>query len=134
MGGMSAFTLFHVLLSLVGIASGFVVAFGLLLAKHWPGWTAAFLATTVLTSFTGFLFPVHHFMPSQGFGFASRIALALAIYALYVRRLAGTWRRVYVIEAVVALNFFVWIVPSFQKVPALKELALTQTAAPFKVA
>jgi hypothetical protein len=133
--GMSAFTLFHILLSLVGIATGFVVAFGLLLAKHWRGWTAAFLSTTVLTSLTGFLFPVHHFMPSHGVGIVSLIALALAIYALYVRRLAGAWRRVYVIDAVIALylNFFVLIVQTFQKVPDLKALAPTQTEAPFNV-
>lgn len=134
--GMSAFTVFHVLLSLVGIAAGFVVIFGLLLVKRLPGWTATFLATTVLTSVTGFLFPVHHFMPSHGFGIVSIIALALAIYALYLRRLAGGWRRVYVINAVIAqyLNFFVLIVQLFQKVPALKSLAPTQSEGPFKVA
>jgi hypothetical protein len=133
---MSAFTLFHVVLSLVGIGSGFVVAFGLLLGKRLPLWTATFLSTTVLTSVTGFMFPVHHFMPSHGVGIVSLIVLALAIYALYVKRLAGGWRRVYVIDAVIALylNFFVLIVQLFQKVPALKALAPTQTEAPFKVA
>jgi hypothetical protein len=133
---MSAFTLFHVVLSLVGIGSGFVVAFGLLLGKRLPLWTATFLSTTVLTSVTGFMFPVHHFMPSHGVGIVSLIVLALAIYALYVKRLAGGWRRVYVIDAVIALylNFFVLIVQLFQKVLALKALAPTQTEAPFKVA
>jgi hypothetical protein len=131
---MSAFTLFHVVLSLVGIGSGFVVAFGMLLGKRLPIWTATFLSTTVLTSVTGFMFPVLHFMPSHGVGIVSLIVLALAIYALYVKRLAGGWRRVYVIDAVIALylNFFVLIVQLFQKVPALK--APTQTEAPFKVA
>jgi hypothetical protein len=133
---MSAFTLFHVVLSLVGIGLGFVVAFGLLLGKRLPIWTATFLSTTVLTSVTGFMFPVHHFMPSHGVGIVSLIVLALAIYALYVKRLAGVWRRVYVIDAVIALylNFFVLIVQLFQKLPALKALAPTQTEAPFKVA
>jgi hypothetical protein len=136
MSGMSAFTAFHVLLSLVGIAAGFVVTFGLLLAKRLPGWTATFLVTTVLTSVTGFMFPVHHFLPSHGVGIVSLIALSLAIYALYMRRLAGGWRRVYVIDAVIAqyLNFFVLIVQLFQKVPALKALAPTQSEGPFKVA
>jgi hypothetical protein len=131
---MSAFTLFHVVLSLVGIGSGFVVAFGLLRGKRLPIWTVTFLSTTVLTSVTGFMFPVHHFMPSHGVGIVSLIALA--IYALYVQRLAGGWRRVYAIDAVIALylNFFVLIVQLFQKVPALKALAPTQTEAPFKVA
>jgi hypothetical protein len=133
---MSAFTLFHVVLSLVGIGSGFVVAFGLLFGHRLPVWTATFLSTTILTSVTGFMFPVDHFMPSHGVGMVSLIALALAIYALYLKRLAGSWRRVYVIDAVIALylNFFVLIVQLFEKVPALKALAPTQTEAPFKVA
>jgi hypothetical protein len=136
MSGMSAFTAFHVLLSLVGIAAGFVVVVGLLRAKRLPGWTATFLVTTVLTSVTGFMFPVHHFLPSHGVGIVSMIALTLAIYALYMRRLAGGWRRVYVINAVIAqyLNFFVLIVQLFQKVPALKVLAPTQSEGPFKLA
>jgi hypothetical protein len=136
MSGMSAFTAFHVLLSLVGIAAGFVVVVGLLLAKRLPGWTATFLVTTVLTSVTGFMFPVHHFLPSHCVGIVSMIALTLAIYALYMRRLAGGWRRVYVINAVIAqyLNFFVLIVQLFQKVPALKVLAPTQSEGPFKLA
>jgi hypothetical protein len=133
---VSAFTLFHVVLSLVGIGSGFVVVFGLFLGKGLPVWTATFLPTTVLTSVTGFLFPVHHFMPSHGVGIVSLIVLALAIYALYVNRLAGGWRRFYVIDAVIALdlNFFVLIGQLFEKVPALKARAPTQTEAPFKVA
>jgi hypothetical protein len=89
---MSAFTLFHVVLSLVGLGSGLVVAFGLLLGKRQPIWTATFLSTTVLTSITGFMFPVHHFMPSHEVGIVSLIALDLAICALYVKRLAGGWR------------------------------------------
>jgi hypothetical protein len=135
MGILQAFTIFHVLLSLVGIAAGFVVVFGLLGAKRLPGWTAVFLWATVLTSVTGYMFPFHHFMPSYVVGLISLIALALAIYALYVRKLAGGWRSAYVIDAVIAqyLNFFVLLVQLFQKVPALKALAPTQSEAPFKV-
>jgi hypothetical protein len=89
-----------------------------------------------LTSVTGFLFPVHHFMPSHAIGILSVIVLALAIYALYVRRLGGAWRTVYVIDAVIALylNFFVLIAQLFAKVPTLKALAPTQSEAPFKLA
>jgi hypothetical protein len=135
MSGMNAFTVFHVVLSLVGIAAGFVVVFGLLAAKRLPGWTAVFLWTTVLTSATGFMFPVHHLLPSHIVGTISLIALALAIYALYLRKLAGGWRNVYVIDTVIAqyLNFFVLLVQLFQNVPALKALAPTQSEAPFKV-
>jgi hypothetical protein len=133
---MNAFTLFHVVLSLVGIGAGLVAAFGLILGKLLPGWTATFLSTTLLTSLTGFLFPVHHFMPSHAVGILSLIVLAPAIYALYVRRLAGAWRSIYVINAVIALylNFCVLIAQLFGKVPALKALAPTQTEAPFKIA
>jgi hypothetical protein len=129
---MGAFTLFHVVLSLVGIGSGFFVVFGLLLGKGLPVWTTTFRSTSVLTSVTGFMFPVHHFMPSHGVGVVALIVLALVIYALYVKRLAGGSRRFYVIVAANALylNFFVLIVQLFEKVPALK----AQTEAPFKTA
>jgi hypothetical protein len=134
--GMTPFTFFHVLLSLVGIFSGFVVVLGFIGGKRLDRWTAVFLATTVLTSVTGFLFPVHHFMPSHAVGIISLVVLALAVYALYLRRLAGVWRRVFVITATIAqyLNFFVLIVQLFTKVPALKVLAPTQSELTFKVA
>ena len=133
--GMTTFTFVHVLLSLIGIFSGFVVVFGLLVAKRLDGWTTLFLASTVLTSVTGFLFPFHGFLPSHGVGILSMLALAIAIFARYGRHLAGLWRRTYTITAVIALylNVFVLIVQLFQKVPALKAIAPTQSEAPFKV-
>ena len=133
--GMTTFTFVHVLLSLIGIFSGFVVVFGLLVAKRLDGWTTLFLASTVLTSVTGFLFPFHGFLPSHGVGILSLLALAIAIFARYGRHLAALWRRTYAITAVIALylNVFVLIVQLFQKVPALKAIAPTQSEAPFKV-
>ncbi len=132
---MTALTLVHVALSLVGIGTGFVVVFGLLAAKRLVGWTSVFLATTVLTSITGFFFPFHRLLPSHVVGMVSLIVLAVAIFALYVRRLAGPWRRTYAISAVIALylNFFVLVVQMFLKVPALKALAPTQSEPPFQV-
>jgi hypothetical protein len=53
------FTIMHVAISLIAIATGFVVLFGMLRAHRLPGWTAAFLITTILTSATGFMFPIH---------------------------------------------------------------------------
>jgi hypothetical protein len=134
--GLTVFTLFHVLLSLAGIASGLVVVFGLLAARRPNSWTALFLGTTVLTSVTGFLFPFHKFLPSHVVGIVSLVVLAFAIYALYVRRLAGGWRRTYVVTSVIALylNVFVLIAQLFMKVPALKAMAPTQSEAPFKIA
>src|SRR5713226_5895149 len=101
--GMTILTFVHVVLSLVGIFSGFVVVLGLLTSKRLDGWTLLFLATTVLTSVTGFLFPFHGFSPADGVGIVSLIVLALAIFARYARRLAGAWRRTYVFSAVIAL-------------------------------
>src|SRR6266436_5254677 len=114
---LKIYTLIHVVISLVGIFSGFVVLFGLLSGKRLDGWTALFLATTVATSVTGFFFPVHHFMPSHGVGIISLVVLAVAIYGRYRRHLSGPWRKVYVIGAVMALylNIFVAIVQAFLK-------------------
>ena len=134
--GLAAFTLFHVILSLIGIASGLVVVFGFITAKRLNAWTALFLWTTLATSVTGFLFPFHKITPGIVVGIISVVFLALAFYCRYSRQLAGAWRRVYVISAVIALylNVFVLIAQLFDKVPALKAMAPTQSEAPFKVA
>ncbi len=136
--GMSlpAFTLFHVIISLFGIGSGFIVVYGLLTAKSLKNWTALFLITTVLTSATGFLFPFHGFKPSYAVGILSLIVLAVAIVALYAGHLVGAWRWIYVVTAVIALyfNVFVLVAQSFNKVPALKALAPTQSEPPFAIA
>jgi hypothetical protein len=132
--GMTTFTFVHVLLSLVGIASGLIVVLGMLAAKRLDGLTALFLASTVLTSVTGFLFPYHGFLPSYAVGVLSLIVLIIAIFARYGRRLAGAWRRTYAITSVIALylNVFVLVVQLFEKVPALKAMAPTQSEPPFK--
>ena len=133
--GLSTFTLIHILISLAGIVSGLVVLGGWLAGKQFQGWTAFFLVTTVTTSVTGFFFPFRGFTPAYGVGVISLVVLAAAIYALYLRRLSGVWRKVYVINALIALylNFFVLVAQLFQKTPALKELAPTQTEPPFAI-
>ena len=132
---LTAFTLFHVVLSLVGIGAGFIVLYGLLTAKLFNGWTRTFLTTTVATSVTGFLFPVEHFMPSHVVGMISLLLLTFAILALRRYHLSGAWRWTYVITSVMALylNVFVLIVQLFRKVPALQELAPTQSEPPFAI-
>jgi len=129
------YTIIHVVISLLGILSGFVVMFGLLTANPLNGWTAFFLATTVATSVTGFFFPFKGFTPALAFGIISLVVLAVAIYARYPGHLEGSWRWIYVVGAVLAqyLNFFVLIVQSFQKIPALKALAPTQKEPPFAI-
>jgi len=136
--GMSlgTYTLLHVVISLIGIGSGFVVMYGFFRGKPLNSWTAVFLTTTALTSITGFGFPFTHLLPSHKVGIVSLIVLAVTIPARYVFHLAGPWRRTYVIGSTMALyfNVFVLVVQSFMKVPALHALAPTQTEAPFKVA
>jgi hypothetical protein len=132
---LEIYTLLHVIISLIGIFSGLVVLFGLLSAKHLDGWTKWFLITTVLTSATGFFFPFHGFTPAIGVGIISLLVLAVAIYARYPRQLAGHWRWIYVVTAVIALyfNVFVAVVQAFEKVPALEVMAPTQIEPPFKL-
>jgi hypothetical protein len=133
--GLKIFTLFHVALSLIGIASGFVVTCGLLTARRLDRWTAVFLATTIATSATGFFFPVHHFTPAHAFGILSLLVLGPAVIARYRRALAGNWRWIYVLGVMIGFyfNFFILIVQAFRRVPALKALAPTQTEPPFKL-
>ena len=135
MSFLPIFTTVHVIISLIGIGSGVVVVFGMLNAKRLDGWTAVFLASTLLTSLTGFGFPFTHLLPSHVVGLLSIVVLGVAILARYTFRLAGAWRGIYAIGAVVALyfNVFVLIVQLFQKVPALKALAPTQSEPPFAV-
>jgi hypothetical protein len=133
---IQTFTIVHVIISLMAIASGIVVLIGMLGSHQMRGWTAFFLLTTILTSVTGFLFPIRGFTPALGTGIVSCIVLALALYSLYGKHLAGAWRWIYVASAISALylNVFVLIVQSFQKVPALKLLAPTQSEPPFLIA
>ena len=133
--GLQPFTFVHVLISLVGIVSGFVVLFGLLGSKRLEGWTGLFLVTTVATSVTGFGFPIDIILPSHIVGIISLVVLAVAIIARYAFRLAGLWRSIYVIGAGISLylNVFVLIVQLFRKVPALQALAPTQSEPPFAV-
>jgi hypothetical protein len=132
---LSLFTKLHVVISLIGIVSGLVVMFGLLVGRRLNGWTTLFLISTVLTSVTGFLFPFHGATPAILVGIISLVLLAIAIVARYGRHLAGTWRWIYVVTAMTSLylNVFVLIVQLFQKVPVLKALAPTQSEPPFAV-
>jgi hypothetical protein len=133
---LPAYTLLHVAISLIAIASGLVVLYGYLNAKDLRGWTAVFLWTTVLTSVTGFGFPITKLTPGLVFGVISLIVLAPTIYAYYAQNMAGRWRLVYVIGSVIALyiNVLVLVAQSFQKIPRLHALAPTQSEPPFMFA
>ena len=133
---LAAFTLVQVLISLAAIAAGLVVVIGMLRAERLPGWTAVFLTLTLLTSLTGFLFPVKGFTPALGTGAVSTVILLVALWALYGGHLEGAWRWLYAVCAVVALylNVFVLIVQAFLKVPPLHTLAPTGSEPPFLIA
>jgi hypothetical protein len=135
--GMSAgaFTLLHVIITLVAIGSGLIVVGGMFASHRLPGTTALFLFTTALTSVTGFLFPIHGFTPALGVGILACVILAVALFALYREHLVGVWRGIYVITAIVSLylNVFVLVAQSFMKVSALNALAPTQSEPPFAI-
>lgn len=122
---LATFTLVHVLLSLVGIVAGLIVLIGLLGSNRMPGWTALFLFTTILTSVTGFFFPVTALLPSHIIGILSLVLLAVAVFALYGQKLSGAWRWIYVVTAMLSLylNVFVLIIQSFLKIGPLHALA-----------
>jgi len=132
----SVFTLFHVVISLIGIVTGIIVAVAMLGSKTTNGWTAIFLATTALTSITGFLFHRDQVLPAHIVGALSLLVLIIAIAALYGYRLARSWRWIYVVSALVALylNVFVLVIQAFLKVAILNALAPTQSDPVFIVA
>jgi hypothetical protein len=133
---LATYTVVHVIISLIGIASGLIVL-GYLLTGRLPSLlNALFLITTFLTSAGGFLFPFTKLLPSHILGILSFIVLAIAVPALYIKHLAGHWRTTYVVTAMIALYFncFVLVVQTFLKVPAAHALAPTGTEGPFKIA
>jgi hypothetical protein len=128
----SAFTTLHVIISLIGIATGLLVLIAMGNGRYPGGLTGLFLLTTVLTSVTGFFFHSASFGPPHVIGVISLALLAVALYALYGQRLTGAWRGAYVVTAAVALylNCLVGVIQAFQKIPALHALAPTQTKEP----
>ncbi|RVT95833.1 hypothetical protein EOD42_16150 [Rhodovarius crocodyli] len=133
---LAAFTGLHVVISLLALAVGALALAAMVRGALPTGRTALFLALTIATSVTGFMFPYNGFLPSHAFGVLSLVLLALACAALYGRRLAGRWRLAFVVGAVMAqyLNAFVAVVQGFQKIGFLHALAPTQSEPPFAIA
>jgi hypothetical protein len=99
------FTYLHVFMSLIGIGAGIFIIFGLLTSRRLSILTSLFLITTVLTSVTGFLYPFNGMTPGIVLGILSMIVLILAIIGLYVRKLAGAWRGIYVVSVMRGILF-----------------------------
>lgn len=133
--GMSLglFTLVHTVVSLIAICLGFVVMYGIVTSNRMPAVTAWFLALTIATSASGYLFPVTGILPSHIVGAISLVLLALAVISLYGFKLSGFWRPVYVVTALLALwfNVFVLFIQLFIKFPAFATLAPKQNEPPF---
>jgi hypothetical protein len=132
----ATFLQIHVALSLIGIATGLVAVLAMIQGKYLRGWTSIFLATTVLTSVTGFPLPPFGLDPPRIVGCISLVVLALALTGLYVFRLAGAWRWIYVVTATIALylNSFVAVAQTFMKIDFFHALAPTQQQPPFAIA
>ena len=132
---LQAYTIFHVVISLVAILAGLIVLRGWLTARRLDGWTLIFLLFTLATSVTGFFFPFHGFTPAIGTGILSVVVLFAAFAALYAFHLEGSWRWIYLVSAAIALylNVFVLIIQAFLKVPALHALAPNGNEPPFAI-
>jgi hypothetical protein len=132
---LNLFVIFHVVVSLVGIGSGIWVVCGFLRSRPLPSGSLLFLATTALTSLSGFLLPADHFMPSHAVGLISLVALAVAAAARYAVRLRGGWQKAWVSSVFIALylNVFVLVVQLFRRVAPLRLLAPTQSEPTFQI-
>ena len=75
------------------------------------GWTEFFLATTILTSVTGFGFPFTKVTPPHVVGAFSLVMLAVCLASRYWKHLGAGWRVTYVIGTMarVYLNVFVLV-------------------------
>ncbi len=133
---LSTFTLVHVLISLLGIVSGIIVVLGMCSNNRLGGWTGLFLITTILTSLTGFLFPIKAIGPPHIVGLISLLLLIPCLLGLYSFKLTGNWRWIYVTTAVAVLyfNVFVGVVQAFQKIGFLHVLAPKGSEPPFAIA
>jgi hypothetical protein len=130
------FTNIHVAISLIAIVAGLAALYGMLSNQRMPTVTQVFLGFTLLTSLTGFLFPFHGVTPGTIVGIISCVLLVLALAALYMFNLAGAWRWIYVVTAVMSLwfNCFVLVAQCFMKIPSLHALAPKGNEPPFGIA
>jgi hypothetical protein len=133
--GFTPFTWFHTVLSLIALVAGFVVVRELFASRTPPKWTAAYIATAVLTDVTGFGFPFP-FGASHVVGIISLVILVAVIAAYYAFHLRGAWHWIYAAGQVLVLYFLVFVLVAqfFKKVPALTALAPTLSEPPFAIA
>lgn len=122
---LSTFTTLHVVLSLIGIASGALVLRDMLRSRQAAGLTAVFLVATLATSVTGFCFPSTRLGLGHAIGALSLVVLVPTLMALYHYCLAGPWRGIYAAGATAALylNVFIGVRQAFAKSATVQLLA-----------
>ncbi|SEP09388.1 hypothetical protein SAMN02990966_03932 [Rhodospirillales bacterium URHD0017] len=140
---LSTFTVVHVVLSLVGIASGVLVLLRPSASPTAWGLTTLFLVTTLAASVTGLLFllPFPRFGLGHGIGVASLLVFVPTLLALWRHRLAGAplsgiGRATYVAGAatLLYLNAFIAVMQAFGKIGYLSALPVTSLGSPLFLA
>jgi hypothetical protein len=125
----------HVAISLIALVAGLIALYGWINNKNWNGWTAVFFATIILTSVTGFPLPLFGLDPTRMVGILSLILLAMAVLGIYVFRISGPWRWIFIITATAALwlDALVGVIQAFAKLPSLHEFAPNGSEPPFLI-
>ena len=139
---LSTFTVVHVVLSLLGIASGVLVLLRPSASPKAWGLTTLFLATTLAASVTGLLYLLAfpRFRMGHGIGVASLLVFVPTVLALWRHRLAGAsheiWRAIWVTGAatLLYLNAFIAVMQAFGKIGFLRALPSTSIGSPLFIA
>lgn len=133
---VSTFTVVHVALSLVGIASGVLVLLRPSASPKPGGLATLFLATTLAASVTGLLYLLEFPHLGHGIGVASLVVFVPTLLALWRHRLAGPWRATYVAGAatLLYLNAFIAVMQAFAKIGFLSALPATSLGSPLFLA
>jgi MFS family permease len=122
---LPAFTILHVVLSLIALVAGLVVTAGFLSSRARPGIAALFLWSILLATLTGLAFPSTRFGMGHKLGFVTALVLLPTFAALYIHRLAGAWRWIYTTGCltVLWLNGVIGVFQAFAKLDVLRPYA-----------
>jgi hypothetical protein len=126
-------SLLHAGLGLIGVWSGARAASGMWAESRLDVWTPLFLLSAAWTSATGLLFYPIVSAASCAIAALSLLALAAAVLALYIHRLAGRWRSIYIVGVALALYFHLLAgaLHVADKLPALQVLFVMRLEPPF---
>jgi hypothetical protein len=125
---LATLTWVHTAISIVALLAGPFAIAAVLRSERGGIWTTIFLVTAIATSAIGFLFPFENVLPSHITGVIALVVLAAVIWAL-IGGYRGALRGIYAVGMVLTLYFlvFVAIAQAFLKIPALHQMAPTQS-------